>query len=59
MSPVSVGELTTEVEPVGAAPAPARPSEPQMPWEEPERARRIHAEIVELHARTRAEAFDA
>lgn len=58
MSPVSIGELNTEVAADGAPASPDRPGTPQMHWHEVERARRALAELAELHARTRAEGFD-
>ena len=58
MSPVSIGELHTEVAPDGAPAPPERPGEPRMRWHELDDARRARAELAELRARTRAEGFD-
>jgi uncharacterized protein YjiS (DUF1127 family) len=58
MTPVSIGELNTEVVSDSAPAAPDRPGQPQMHWHEIERARRALAELSELQARTRAEGFD-
>jgi len=59
VTPVSVGELNTEVV---AEPPPAEvPSGPSAgaPWEELDRLRQTAAELMRLHDRTHAEGFDA
>ena len=57
MTPVSIGEITTEVLPVSAAAAaPAAQGPP--PWEDVERVRRAAAELAREGARTHAEGFD-
>jgi len=59
MSPVTIGELNTEVAP-DTAPEPERQAAGQeMRWDELDRARRAHAELTQLRARTCAEGFDA
>jgi hypothetical protein len=58
MTPVSIGELSTEVQSDGAPGGGRQHTEQTMPWDELDRARRAEAELAELHARTRAEGFD-
>jgi hypothetical protein len=59
MSPVEVGELTTEVvaERDGGSPAPAVPNAP--PWQEAERQRALRLRLERDACRTQAEAYDA
>jgi hypothetical protein len=56
MTPITIGEVNTEVAPEGATEA-GRASTPagRMPWQELERARRTQADLAELRARTSAE----
>ncbi len=59
MSPVTVDELTTEVEvQPGADGAPAA-APPPAPWKQAERQRALHARLERDARRTRAEGFDA
>jgi hypothetical protein len=59
MTPLTIGEVNTEVAQEGAAGG-GRASTPtgQMPWQELDRARRTEADLAELRARTSAEGFD-
>ncbi len=60
MTPVQVGELSSEVvaEPEAAAPGATAP-EQQAPWEAEAQARAVHAQLAGDRARTRAGGFDA
>lgn len=57
MTPVSIGELNTEVTAQPSPQASARPAPRE--WDELERLRDTARELRRLHERTHAEGFDA
>jgi hypothetical protein len=59
MSPVTVGDLTTEVVPEVPAPPTPAPAGGTPVWEELDRVRRAEAQLRRDRARTRAEGSDA
>jgi hypothetical protein len=58
MTPVTVGELNTDVDAVTAPALPSAGTDASHPWHDLDRLREAAVELARLDRRTRAEGFD-